>query len=239
MQNKWNPNPKNFEGAFGNEASYKGFYYGMLGYLPDEPCKILILSGPKQGELALALEEAGYEAVKLTDPEHEIPGFLASRLDDVPSESFGVVISPGWLEAEGEAEKAAKQAYRILVDGGVYFGLVASRFAAAFDNVSSSISKSFSIANGIEGGEWLEAKELYTPNDIAILLEAVLFEVVDLFGWQIAIQNLPQEKLLSEKWDNDEMEKLMELEFRLAQERTIMGAAPTIQFVAKKPLGTQ
>lgn len=239
MQNKWNPNPKNFEGTYGNEASFKGFFYGILGYLPDEPCKILILPGPKQGELALVLEEAGYEAVKLTDPDHEIPGFLAAKLEDVPKESFGVIISPGWHEAEGEAEKFARQAYRILVDGGMYFGLVASRYAASLDNAGSSVSKSFSIANGIEGGEWLDAKDLFTPNDIAILLEAVMFEVVDLFGWQLAIQNLPQEKLLSEKWDSDEMDKLMELEFRLAQERTIMGAAPTIQFVAKKPLGTQ
>ncbi len=235
MENNWSANPSANEGTFGNEVINGSLLYGILGYLPEESCNVLILDGPNQGDIAVVLEENSYVVTRLCGESCTKPGCVSTNAEELPAEGFGAVISPGWFMDEGETERVSRQAYRLLVANGVFVGCVPGRFAAAIDNVVSSVANANTLANGIEGGTWQGAKELFTPLEIVQMLEAVGFEMTDLYGWQIALQELPQSKLGSSSWADNEIDALLELEFRLAQERSLLGVAPTIQFIAKKP----
>jgi len=229
-----NLNPSKLEGTFGSEVVNRSLLYGVLGYLPEETCNVLILPGPKQGQMALLLESNGYQVSRLCDENDDMPGCINTNIDSLPEESFGVVIAPGWLAGEGETEKITRQAMRLLVDGGFFIGSVASRFAAAIDLAQISIDNAKLLASGIENKAWQESNELFTPNEVALVLEAVEFEVVDFYGWEIALSRLSDKQLGSYDWTEEQVESFMELEFRLAQERSILGIAPTIQFICKK-----
>ncbi|HOR46498.1 MAG TPA: hypothetical protein PLX04_02025 [Caldisericia bacterium] len=223
------------EGTFASEIINRSLLYGILGYLPEEICNVLVLDGPKQTQMALILENAGYKVARICPQKDDDPTCIASTTEGIDGESFGVVICPGWLSDNEDPEKISREAMRLLVQGGFFFGSVPGRFAAAVDCVPQSTSNASSIANGIDETQWWGTKELFTPNDIACELEAIGFEVVDLYGWEHALTKLPGEKLSATDWDEGFFEDFLELEFRLAQERSILGMAPTIQFVAKKP----
>lgn len=230
----WNPSPSHGEGSLGYEAINRLMLYGFLGYLPEDASRALILSGPKQAEIAILLEENGYEVVMLCDPDSDRPGCVQTTMDKMEPESFDIVVAPGWLSDHGMTEKISRQAKEVLKDKGLFVSSLAGRFAAAMDLASLSVDASKLVVEGDESGSWHGTNELYSPNELICMLEAVGFEVVDLFGWQMAMSHMNIKKLGTSQWSDEELDELLDLEFRLGQERSLIGCAPTIQFIAKK-----
>jgi SAM-dependent methyltransferase len=233
----WNPSPSSGEGSFGYEAINRLILYGFLGYLPEDASNALILSGPKQAETAILLEENGLEVTMLCDPDTQKPGCLQSSLDKIESDSFDLIIAPGWLSDFGATEKVARLAKDVLKEKGLFVSCFAGRYAAAMDIASKSVEASRLVVEGEDAGSWHGTSELYSPNEAICMLEAVGFEVVDLFGWQMAISRMGAKKLGTSDWSDDELNDILDLEFRLGQERSLLGCAPTIQFIAKKSTG--
>ena len=233
----WNPSPSKNEGTFGYEVTNRLLLYGFLGYLPEEASEVLILSGPKQAETAILLEQNGYEVTMLCDPDSEKPGCIGKTIYDIEPESFDAIVCPGWLTDVGETEKLCRQAKDVLREKGLFVGSFAGRYAASLDIVTKSVKIAKEVADGDESANWHGVSELYSPNEAICILEAVGFEVSDMFGWQMAMTKLPIKKLQSSDWSDDELDEICELEFRLAQERSVLGLAPTLQFVAKKITG--
>jgi len=236
--NSWNPSPSHGEGSLGYEAINRLMLYGFLGYLPEDASRALILSGPKQAEMAILLEENGYEVVMLCDPDSEKPSCVQTTLDKMEPESFDIIVAPGWLSDHGMTEKTARQAKEALKDKGLFVSSIAGRFAAAMDLASVSVEASKLVVEGDEAGSWHGTSELYNPNELICMLEAIGFEVVDLFGWQMAMSHMNVKKLETSQWSDEELDGLLDLEFRLGQERSLLGCAPTIQFIAKKTTAT-
>lgn len=232
--NNWNPSPSKNEGTFGYEVVNRLLLYGFLGYLPEDAGEILIMQGPKQAETAILLEQNGYDVTMLCDPGSENPGCLAKNINEMEGESFDAVVFPGWLTDYGQTEKLSRQAMDVLKDRGLFVGSFAGRYAASLDFVSKSVRTARDIASSEQDASWHGATELYSPNEAITMLEAVGFEVVDMFGWQLSLSNIPKKILASGNWTDDELDEICDLEFRLAQERSLLGCAPTIQFVAKK-----
>lgn len=232
--NSWNPSPSKNEGTFSYEAVNRLLLYGFLGYLPQDSAQVLIMHGPKQAETAILLEQNGYDVTMLCEPECDDPGCLAKNLNQMDSESFDAVVFPGWLTDYGQTEKLARQAMDVLRDKGLFVGSFAGRYAAALDFASKSVRTARDIASSEQDTSWHGATELYSPNETITMLEAVGFEVVDMFGWQLSLLRMPKNKLSASDWTDDELDEVCDLEFRLAQERSLLGCAPTIQFVAKK-----
>lgn len=232
--NSWNPSPSKNEGTFGYEVINRLLLYGFLGYLPEDAGEVLIMQGPKQAEIAILLEQNGYEVTMLCDPGSENPGCLAKNISEMGGESFDAVVFPGWLTDYGQTEKLARQAMDVLRDKGLFVGSFAGRYAAVLDFASKSVRTARGIASSEQDASWHGATELYSPNEAITMLEAVGFEVVDMFGWQLSLSKIQKNKLDSSDWTDDEMDEICDLEFRLAQERSLLGCAPTIQFVAKK-----
>jgi hypothetical protein len=50
----------------------------------------------------------------------------------------------------------------------------------------------------------------------------------------MAMSHMNIKKLGTSQWSDEELDELLDLEFRLGQERSLIGCAPTIQFIAKK-----
>lgn len=232
--NNWNPSPSKNEGSFGYEVINRLLLYGFLGYLPEDACSVLLMHGPKQAEMAILLEQNGYDVTMLCNPGDDSPGCLAKNIKDIDSDSFDAVVFPGWLTDYGQTEKMARQAIDILKDKGLFVGSFPGRFAASLDFASKSLRTAKELASSEQEGSWHGATELYSPNESITMLEAVGFQVIDMFGWQLSLSRMPKNKLGSSDWTDDDMDEICDLEFRLAQERSLLGCAPTIQFVAKK-----
>ncbi|HNW32531.1 MAG TPA: hypothetical protein PKN77_07660, partial [Caldisericia bacterium] len=61
---KFNPSPSMNEGTFASEVINRSLLYGILGYLPEEICNVLVLDGLKQTQMSLILENAGYKVAR-------------------------------------------------------------------------------------------------------------------------------------------------------------------------------
>jgi hypothetical protein len=236
-EGNWNPSPSKNEGSFGYEATNRLLLYGFLGYLPEDASDVLILSGPKQAEIAILLEQNGYGVTMLCDPDADTPGCIQRTISEMEPESFDAIVFPGWLTDHGNTEKLVRDAKDALREKGLLVGSFAGRFAAAIEIAGQSAKMAKSISDGEESGNWHGACELYSPNEAILMLEAVGFEVVDMFGWQLALSRMPHKMLHTSDWTDDQLDEICDLEFRLGQERSIMGCAPTIQFIAKKITG--
>ncbi|MEZ4813029.1 MAG: hypothetical protein R2883_06045 [Caldisericia bacterium] len=82
--------------------------------------------------------------------------------------------------------------------------------ACALDTITSGkISDSINILDDNVGGNgnWIDAKELFTPRNLSVTLEAIGYKIIESHGWQIALERLPKEHLLKSDWTDDEIEK--------------------------------
>jgi hypothetical protein len=235
--NSWNRNPIRNEGTLAHEIISKSIQYGIFGYLPEEPCAVIFTDGEFSHSISQSIEGIGFAVTRLCDEDQDIVGCTPDRLESMPERSFGAVISTGWLGGKSELEDTARTAFEKLREGGFFIGCAPGRFACSLDYVSSSPASAVSILdeNLARGGMWIDAEEMFTPQNLVVTLEAIGYKIIDLFGWQISLEKLNKDYLMKSDWSEGEIEGLLAVELRLAQERSLLGCAPTIQFVARKP----
>lgn len=236
--NHWNRNPIKEVDTLANEVVSRSLLYGILGFLPAEKCAVLMTDGQFSPNIAAAIETAGYAVTRLCDPSEEEIGCVPELIDNMPDNSFGLVITTGWPENSADLENTARIAFSKLREGGLYIGCAPNRFACALDTIASEkFSETVNILDDNVGdnGNWFDAKELFTPRNLSVTMEAIGYKIIELYGWQIALERIPKETLLKSNWTNDEIEEIASIEFRLSHEKYLLGCAPTIQFVVKKP----
>ncbi|HRV74474.1 MAG TPA: hypothetical protein P5106_02725 [Caldisericia bacterium] len=236
MANKWNRNPGSQDDNLATEVIKRSIQYGLLGYLPEELCAVVIVDGEHSSELALMIEDSGYAVTRLCDRDKDIPGCTPESLDELPDRSFGMIVTQGWLCGDGEFEDVARMAFSKLREGGLFVASVPGKIAVMLDLSGDSAVKAMRMIDSpTTDCHWDGVDEAFEPNELAVTLEAIGFELVDIYGWQVALNNIPAEVLLKKNWDEKEIEDIIKLEYILSQNRTLLGAASTIQFVARRP----
>jgi len=237
MADKWNRNPNCGEGTLAGIAINKLLSYPIIGYLPDEECAVLVLDGENENETSNYLESSGFAVTKLCDPQSDIIGCIPEELQNMPNKSFGFIYSSSWLCDELELEKTSRLAFDKLREGGMFIGCIPNRLACSLSMISKSMSNAIELLddNTESQGNWDGVSECHSPQSLIVTLEAVGFTVVDIYGWQIALSMLSEDHLKKGNWTQNELDNLITIEYRLSQERNLIGCAPTIQFVAKKP----
>ncbi|MEZ4813028.1 MAG: hypothetical protein R2883_06040 [Caldisericia bacterium] len=122
--NFWNRNPIKEVGTLANEVISRSLLYGVLGFLPAEPCAVLITDGEFSPGIAAAIENADYAVTRLCDPSEEEIGCVPEDINNMPDNSFGIVITTGWPNNTSELENTARIAFSKLREGGLYIGCV-------------------------------------------------------------------------------------------------------------------
>lgn len=236
MTNKWNRNPGSTDDTLASEVVKRSIQYGLLGYLPEELCAVVVVDGEHSSELVLQIEENGYAVTRLCDRDKDIPGCTPESLDELPDRSFGLILTQGWLCGEGELEDVARTAFSKLREGGLFISSVPGKIAAVLDLTSDSATKAIGMIDSpTPVCHWDGVDESFEPNELIVTLEALGYELVDIYGWQVALNTLPEEILQKRNWSEGEIEDITKLEYMLSQNKTLLGAASTIQFVARRP----
>lgn len=241
MARKWNRDPSKGRGTLAGTVIRKTLSYPLLGYLPDEKCAVMVLDGENDAEASSLLESSGYAVTRLCDPQMNTIGCVPEELKNMPDRSYGLIFSSSWLCGDSELEHTSRLVLSKLREGGIFVGCVPNRFACSLDAIDSSVSMAIDILdeNTDNEGDWVGVSEYYSPQSLVVTLEAIGLTVIDIFGWQIALSMLSDDRLIKDKWSQSEQDSLTAIEYRLSQERNLLGCAPTIQFVAKKPNPTE